>query len=83
MVILVLVIEPLTTQVTTQIPDMTVNIAAGVVGVIMAIDIAISVASLLKLNERLRATEEIVNARVGSTLAEAAKVRESLHEKIE
>ena len=78
-----MVIEPLTTHATTQIPDMVINIAAGIVGVILAIDIAISLSALLKLNERLRAAEEIINARVGSTLVEAAKIRDTLHDKIE
>ena len=82
-VLFILVIEPLTTHATTQIPDMVINIAAGVIFVILAIDIAVSVSSLLKLNERLRAAEEIINARVGSTLVEAAKIRDTLHEKIE
>ena len=78
-----MVIEPLTTHATTQIPDTTINIAAGVIGIILAVDIIITVSSLLKLNERLRAAEEIINARVGSTLVEAAKIRDTLHEKIE
>ncbi|MDO9522156.1 MAG: putative ABC transporter permease [Methanocorpusculum sp.] len=82
-VLFIMVIEPLTTHTTTQIPDMVINIAAGIVGVILAIDIAISLSALLKLNERLRAAEEIINARVGITLVEAAKIRDTLHEKIE
>ncbi|MEA5038008.1 hypothetical protein SDC9_17368 [bioreactor metagenome] len=82
-VLFIMVIEPLTTRTTTQIPEMVINIAAVVIGIILAVDIIITVSSLLKLNERLRAAEEIINARVGTTLAEAAKIRESLHEKIE
>ncbi|HJJ51269.1 MAG TPA: hypothetical protein O0X01_07090 [Methanocorpusculum sp.] len=82
-VIFIMVIEPLTTHVTTQIPDMVINIAAGIVGVILAIDIAIAVSSLLKLNERLRAAEEILSTGVENALSEAAKIRETLHEKIE
>jgi len=82
-VLFIMVIEPLTTQTTTQIPDMVINIAAGIIGVILAIDIAVSVSSLLKLNERLRAAEEGINARVSSTLVEVAKIRDTLHDKIE
>jgi len=82
-VLFIMVIEPLTTHTTTQIPDMVINIAAGIIGVILAIDIIITVSSLLKLNERLHAAEEVINARVDSTLVEAAKIRDTLHDKIE
>lgn len=82
-VIFIMLIEPLTTHVTTQIPDMTVNIVAGIIGVMLAIDIAISVASLIKLDERLRAAEEIISTGVDNALVGAAKIRETLHEKIE
>jgi uncharacterized membrane protein len=82
-VLFIMVIEPLTTHTTTQIPELVINIAAGIIGVILAIDIIITVSSLLKLNERLHAAEEVINARVDSTLVEAAKIRDTLHEKIE
>lgn len=38
--------------------------------------------TLLKLNERLRAAEEIINAKVGTTIAEAVKIRDTLQEKL-
>lgn len=82
-VLFIMVIEPLTTHATTQIPDTAINIAAGVIGIILAVDIIITVSSLLKLNERLRAAEEIINAKIGTTLVEAAKIRDTLHERIE
>ncbi len=82
-VLFIMIIEPLTTHTTTQIPELVINIAAGIIGVILAIDIIITVSSLMKLNERLRAAEEVINARVGSTLVEAAKIRDTLHDKIE
>lgn len=82
-VLFIMVIEPLTTHATTQIPDMVINIAAGVIGIILAVDIIIAVSSLLKLNEQLRAAEEIINAKVGTTLVEAAKIRDTFHERIE
>ena len=82
-VIFIMIIEPLTTSVTTQIPEMAIYIAAGVIGVVLAVDLTITLSSLLKLNERLRSAEEIINAGVENTLAEAAKIRDTLHEKIE
>jgi len=82
-VIFIMIIEPLTTSVTTQIPEMAIYIAAGVIGVVLAVDLTITLSSLLKLNERLRSAEEIINAGVENTLAEAAKIRDTLQEKIE
>ncbi len=81
-VLFIMIIEPLTTHAATQIPDNVVNIAAGIIFLILLLDIGISVFSLLKQNERLRAAEEIINAKVGTTLVEATKIRDTLHEKI-
>ncbi len=82
-VIFIMVIEPLTTTVTTQIPDMVIYIAVGIICAVLAVDITITLSSLLKLNDRLHAAEELINTRVGNTLVEAAKIRDNLHEKIE
>ncbi len=82
-VIFIMIIEPLTTNVTTQIPDMAIYIAAGVICAVLAVDIIITLSSLLKLNERLHAAEEYINSGVGNTLIQAAKIRDNLHEKIE
>ena len=81
-VLFIMIIEPLSTHAATQIPDNVINIAAGIIFLILLLDIGISVFSLLKLNERLRAAEEIINAKVETTLVEAAKIRDTLHEKI-
>ena len=81
-VLFIMIIEPLSTHAATQIPDKVINIAAGIIFLIILLDIGISVFSLLKLNERLRAAEEIINAKVETTLVEAAKIRHTLHEKI-
>ena len=82
-VIFIMIIEPLTTNVTTQIPEMVIYIAAGVIGVVLAVDLTVTLSSLLKLNERLRSAEDIINAGVENTLVEAAKIRDTLQEKIE
>jgi uncharacterized membrane protein len=81
-VLFIMIIEPLTTHTATQCPDKVINIAAGIVLLLLLLDIGISVFSLLKLNERLRAAEEMINAKVGTGLVEAAKIRDTIQEKI-
>jgi uncharacterized membrane protein len=82
-VLFIMIIEPLTTNVTTQIPDTVIYIVVGIICAVLLVDITITLSSLLKLNERLRAAEEIISTGVDNTLIQAEKIRDTLHEKIE